>query len=175
MYDYNEWYDVVSGDLLEQGDIINDVPIIVLPADWTFDGEPPEGKIIDAIVMSQSCDLQQNKVQYVLLCAVTDLDSHPLFPPTDYRSREELRRGYRVHYHLLNRCTHPDFERGLMVVEFPIIHSLPIDYLKNHAAAQSPRLRLKPPYREHLSQAFARVFMRVGLPSDIPPFTKATP
>ncbi len=27
-----------------------------------------------------------------------------------------------------------------------------------------PRLRLLPPYREHLSQAFARFFMRVGLP-----------
>jgi len=31
-------------------------------------------------------------------------------------------------------------------------------------------LRLLSPYREHLSQAFARFFMRVGLPVDIPPF-----
>ena len=31
-------------------------------------------------------------------------------------------------------------------------------------------LRLLPPYGEHLSQAFARFFMRVGLPVDIPPF-----
>jgi hypothetical protein len=28
--------------------------------------------------------------------------------------------------------------------------------------------RLLPPYREHLSQSFARYFMRVGLPVDIP-------
>lgn len=28
-------------------------------------------------------------------------------------------------------------------------------------------LRLLPPYREHLSQAFARYFMRVGLPQDL--------
>ena len=34
------------------------------------------------------------------------------------------------------------------------------------------RLRLNPPYREHLSQAFARFCMRVGLPVDIPPFVK---
>ena len=27
-----------------------------------------------------------------------------------------------------------------------------------------------PPHREHLSQAFARFFMRVGLPIDIAPF-----
>ena len=30
------------------------------------------------------------------------------------------------------------------------------------------RLRLCPPYREHLAQSFARFFMRVGLPIDIP-------
>ena len=33
------------------------------------------------------------------------------------------------------------------------------------------RLRLLPPYREHLSQSFARFFMRVGLPIDTPSFT----
>jgi hypothetical protein len=38
-------------------------------------------------------------------------------------------------------------------------------------AKAAKRLRLLPPYREHLSQSFARFFMRVGLPIDIPPFT----
>jgi hypothetical protein len=31
-------------------------------------------------------------------------------------------------------------------------------------------VRLLPPYREHLAQAFARFFIRVGLPVDVPPF-----
>ncbi len=35
-------------------------------------------------------------------------------------------------------------------------------------AKQLGRLRLLPPYREHLSQSFARQFMRVGLPIDLP-------
>jgi hypothetical protein len=30
--------------------------------------------------------------------------------------------------------------------------------------------RLQSPYLEHFSQAFARFFMRVGLPSAVPPF-----
>jgi len=30
---------------------------------------------------------------------------------------------------------------------------------------------LNSPYLEHLSQNFARYFMRVGLPSDLPDFT----
>ncbi len=29
---------------------------------------------------------------------------------------------------------------------------------------------LCPPYREHLSQSFAKFFMRVGLPTDVPHF-----
>jgi len=39
--------------------------------------------------------------------------------------------------------------------------------LRGLAQRGEPRLRLRPPYREHLSQAFARFFMRVGLPTDI--------
>ncbi len=42
--------------------------------------------------------------------------------------------------------------------------------LKDLAVRRSPRPRLLPPYREHLAQAFARFFMRVGLPVDIPAF-----
>jgi hypothetical protein len=44
--------------------------------------------------------------------------------------------------------------------------------VREFAHQMGDRLRLLPPYREHLSQAFARLFMRVGLPADIPPFGK---
>ena len=33
-----------------------------------------------------------------------------------------------------------------------------------------PRGRLQSPFLEHLSQAFARFFMRIGLPSTVPEF-----
>jgi hypothetical protein len=39
------------------------------------------------------------------------------------------------------------------------------------AAALGNRWRLQSPFLEHFSQAFARFFMRVGLPSAVPPFT----
>jgi len=42
--------------------------------------------------------------------------------------------------------------------------------LKELAAQQALRQRLLPPYREHLAPAFARFFMRVGLPIDVSPF-----
>jgi len=50
------------------------------------------------------------------------------------------------------------------------ISSIPLAFVRQRAARADDRLRLLPPYREHLSQAFARYFMRVGLPQDIRPF-----
>ena len=46
----------------------------------------------------------------------------------------------------------------------------PGELANRYAGERGQRLRLLPPYREHLGQAFARYFMRVGLPVDIPPF-----
>jgi hypothetical protein len=55
-------------------------------------------------------------------------------------------------------------------VDFRRVFSLPLGFMRGLATAQGNRLRLLPPYREHLSQSFARFFMRVGLPEDIPAF-----
>jgi hypothetical protein len=57
-----------------------------------------------------------------------------------------------------------------LVVDFRQIISLPFAYLSRHAEQLGPRWRLQSPYLEHFSQAFARFFMRVGLPSALPPF-----
>jgi hypothetical protein len=43
-------------------------------------------------------------------------------------------------------------------------------YLVGQAMRLGPRWRLRSPFLEHFSQAFARFFMRVGLPSSIPEF-----
>jgi hypothetical protein len=56
------------------------------------------------------------------------------------------------------------------VVDFREIYSLTYDYLVEHGTILGPRWRLDSPFLEHLSQAFARFLMRVGLPSTIPEF-----
>jgi hypothetical protein len=71
---------------------------------------------------------------------------------------------------MLAACELPGLERGVRVVDFRQLFSLPLAFVRKRAALAGPRLRLLPPYREHLAQAFARYFMRVGLPIDIPPF-----
>ncbi len=60
--------------------------------------------------------------------------------------------------------------RLALVVDFGEIYSLPVAYLANHAGQQGDRWRLQSPYLEHFSQAFARFFMRVGLPVQIPEY-----
>jgi hypothetical protein len=54
------------------------------------------------------------------------------------------------------------------VVDFLELYTLPRGLLEALLRSRGvPRVRLLPPYREHLSQAFARFFMRVGLPQPI--------
>ncbi len=86
------------------------------------------------------------------------------------RGREDLRRGNVPGYHLLNRCELPNLKSDYLVVEFRSLFGIPATTVRELAASQTPRRRLLPPYREHLAQAFARFFMRVGLPVDIPAF-----
>jgi hypothetical protein len=73
-------------------------------------------------------------------------------------------------YAVIAECGLRGFESDVSVVDFRRVYSLPLDYFREFAARAGDRVRLLPPYREHIAQAFARFFMRVGLPVDIPPF-----
>ena len=170
------WYRLVNGDDLEQGDILLNIPIVELPVDFPWpqreDTERQQTSLvhsIDGIVISQSCDLQQpGKLEFVAFCPIWLLDEIPEFAGKG--KRESLRQGRMVAYHLLDMSSVKGLEHGFVVVEFKRIFSLPIQLTKRLAKEQGDRLRLVSPYKEHLSQSFARFFMRVGLPSDIPKF-----
>jgi hypothetical protein len=82
----------------------------------------------------------------------------------------EVLKGRIEGLHMLASPAVPDDNRQALVVDFREIYSLPSDYLTDHAAQLGPRWRLVSPFLEHFSQAFARFFMRVGLPSTIPEF-----
>jgi hypothetical protein len=75
-----------------------------------------------------------------------------------------LSRGEIPRYHLLPECNIEQWERKVRVIDFQNVYGLPYQFVTNFANKNGKRLRLLPPYREHLSQAFARFFMRVGLP-----------
>ncbi len=170
MKDY-PWYELVEGGELFQGDIITSCPLIIPPSTIKV-GIEVDVIEYDVIVMSQSCDLVQKKLELVLVCPIWSLSEFEAKNPS-YKSpkmKESLRRGYLPGYHLLNKCEIDGFETEYLVVDFRSVYSVPFDFLVELAQKRDKRLRLLPPYREHLSQAFARFFMRVGLPVDIPPF-----
>lgn len=166
------WYEVVDGDeCILQGDFITECPIIVPSS--SISGEIVDANIVNynVVVMSQSCDLLHKKIDLVLVCPVwplSEFERNPYY--TGRKGKEALRRGYIPDYHLLNKCDIEAFKSGYLVVDFRNVYGVPFDLLTDLAKKRGKRLRLLPPYREHLSQSFARFFMRVGLPVDIPEF-----
>lgn len=172
------WYEEIQRTCkITQGDIIPDCPI-PLPNEELFQAilenkEEIESKIdikkADVIVLSQACDIENNKIDSIIVCPIWALKT--LINSSGYYASSEgwesLRKGKEPAYHLLNSYTSDTFNCEFLVVDFHRIYSLPKNYLKSIAKNIEVRLRLLPPYREHLSQAFARYFMRVGLPMDI--------
>jgi hypothetical protein len=170
------WYSEIFGNMpLEQGDMIFDCQIV---EPITKVEEPNQDlaaniREYDVIIMSQSCDLQAKKIELVLVCPFFPLGEITALYPT-YKSsemRESLRKGHVVGFHLLNKPRISENDDDYLVVDFKSVYAMPFNFLENIVSARENRLRLLPPYREHLSQAFARFFMRVGLPVDIPAFT----
>jgi hypothetical protein len=137
-----------------------------------------EREVVDAVILTQSCDLAIRadggcEATDVLLCpfyAKKDLAHHPVFRKDEFW--EEVRKGRRPFYHVLPECLIPGHEQDFVLIDFHALFTLPVAMVREFVAQAGDRLRLLPPYREHLSQAFARLFMRVGLPADIPPFAK---
>ena len=82
----------------------------------------------------------------------------------------DVRKGRMEGLHMLEPLGNSTSNREALVVDFREIYSLPFEYLVKHATELGSRWRLKSPFLEHFSQAFARFFMRVGLPSTIPEF-----
>ena len=176
------WYEIAQGGSLLQGDLISGCPVSRISREWSLplNWENIAADIVaaDLVVMTQSCDLENNKVGEVLLAHVIS------WPNT---LREEIGRGN-------SSVKSRDFRKKLVegnipgisllhkheadpkldwsVVDFHRLYTLPKAFLEQYAQSLGPRLRLRSPYREHLAQAFARYFMRVGLPHDAKEFEK---
>lgn len=169
------WWDSITGKELAQGDLLPEraLPVFVDPAP-RVDSEATDVDVYTQrlIVVTQSCDLENGKVEFVALCPIHTLDEFAEANP-HYRNRkswEAVRRGQVHALHLIASPETPSDNNLAYVVDFGHIVSLPIEYLSNHAEQMHSRWRLMSPFLEHFSQSFARFFMRVGLPSGIAPF-----
>ncbi len=171
-------WDQATGPRLAQGDLLPDclVPAVLSnfdPAAGTTGASTSavvEG--YDLIVMTQSCDLENGKAASVACCPVFGIVEYEKTAPAFARvgEWERVRQGRVEGLHLLPSPTAPDDKWAASVVDFRSIFSLPVVYLTAHAGRLPARWRLRPPYLEHFSQAFARFFMRVGLPTNLPSY-----
>jgi hypothetical protein len=170
------WYQAVSGPDLAQGDVLQQV---LLPFISSSDPNRPEIVLerTSAVVLTQTCDLENQKVTQVLLGVVVRYES--------YAETERSRGNQFVHSRRFRKAVlegalpplavlRPSEIAGLplewSLVDFRRLYTLPLDDVRSMADALGTRLRLRSPYREHLAQSFARFHMRVGLPTDATDF-----
>jgi hypothetical protein len=168
----NWWDSVTEGNLL-QGDFLTDCMVPVFRPDFgrKESNAPVPVKEYDLIVVTQSCDLVKARISMVALCPICLLTVFEKANPSYSNNKwEEVRKGRVEGLHLLASPEKPENNRMALVVNFREIYSLPFEYLTRRAGDMRHRWRLRSPYLEHFSQAFARFFMRVGLPSSIAPY-----
>lgn len=171
------WYEILGEveDKLQQGDFIPNCPILIPPANIQGEEETEiEIKEIDSIILSQSCDLLNGKIEIVLVCPYYSLSTFLNNLPDEQQGNrarrkviDNLRKGFLPGYHLLNNEEYIEDFSDYQVVDFRNVYGIQFNSLTQIVTNLPNRIRLLPPYREHLSQSFARYFMRVGLPQDI--------
>jgi len=167
------WYEqILKGETgLQQGDLIKDCPIIIPTSTVETGNIPAEVKNFDIVILSQSCDLENRKVELVLVSpiwSVSDVEKDSQFKsPKEFgKFVEKVMRGEQPNFHLLSKCSIKSCELEGQLVDFRNVYAVHIKTLESLASTNN-RIRLLPPYREHLSQSFARFFMRVGLPTKV--------
>ncbi|MFO0886183.1 MAG: hypothetical protein U0894_18725 [Pirellulales bacterium] len=166
-----------QGAGLAQGDMLLQCPVPIFSSEsLTSDSLETPTQLamsdVDLIIVTQSCDLENKKASFVACCPIHTIDafehSNPAFKT---KGRwEEVRKGRIEGLHLLASPDAPENSRDARVVDFGQIISLPIEFVQQFAEGLGVRWRLQSPFLEHFSQSLARFFMRVGLPSSIPPF-----
>ncbi len=163
-----------TGQELAQGDLLPGCCVPEFAPDFGAAENANEVQISKAnlIVVTQSCDLANKKVAFVALCPTSTVAEFERHNPAFQKKGEweTVRLGRREGLYLVPSPAHPQNNRDALVVDFRQIISLPIAYVETHAGGCGVRWRLQSPFLEHFSQALARFFMRVGLPSAIPAF-----
>jgi hypothetical protein len=180
------WYEIVKDtDELEQGDFIEDFEVLIptyIPDETEIDTPNYRAKGIsnkyNVVIVSQSCDLDNGKLEYVLLCPRIDyslyIEENKQFGAKAItKNLQNIEKGWQPKYCMLNKCDLPELPCEIQLVELGKVYSVPYNILKQMIRPYSKRLRLLSPYKEKLAQAFAYYYMRVALPINIENFETA--
>lgn len=177
------WYEVVPGDeRVSQGDLIVNCPLVDPRSDGDHDAISMDHIREDVLVVTQDCDLAQGKAEDVLLCFCLPLSRFK----EDWRKDQEaqgrsprddrwkalcgnISKGYTPNVAMLDPFKSENLSTEHRVVVFNKAYPMPLDYVQAELKQRNePRLQLVSPFREHISQSFARCYMRVPLPDNRP-------
>lgn len=177
----SKWYEITTGEILRQCDILMDCPILKIAGtmQWPIPQAgtlPLQFETYDSIVLTQSCDLENEKVEDILLAQVI---AWPTLVHQELQRNNQFVKSKKYRKALIDGDTpgqallyKHDGEPRLdwSIVSFQRVYTIQKDFLVQYASSVGLRLRLRSPYREHIAQAFARFVMRVGLPYDAKAF-----
>jgi len=150
---------------LDQGDVIRGCPLVVVES---YDPAQPErlpvtGAPTLVILLTQACDLANQKAKAIVVAAVLDaqtLVAQGLLKAADVKG--PLRAGRVYGWYFLPKSA----ELGLpeMIVDLRQLHAVRSDLVLDLCQRGQRQARIQPLYREHLAKHMADTYSRIGLP-----------
>ena len=150
---------------VDQGDIIEGCPLLAVRE---FDLANPDAvtaadALARVVVLTQACDLVNQKVSHVVIAVVHDAESlvtSGKLKATDVRG--PIRAGRVFGWYFLPK--NDEFGLREMIVDFRQLHTVRLDLLTALCQSRKRVARVEPLYREHLNKHFADSYNRIGLP-----------
>lgn len=150
---------------IDQGDLLENCPILSIK---TFHAESGNPEQIDfgvrrVVVLTQTCDLANEKASTVTVAEVHDAQSlidQRLFKPSDVKGA--IRAGRVWGWYFLP--ADPTLGLPEMIIDLRRVHTIQLDLLSLLCRIGRRKARIQPLYREHLAKHFADTFSRIGLP-----------
>ena len=148
---------------LSQGDILEDCPLLlweIRPSDTDAEPEPATIRA-RVVVLTQACDLAQEKATRVLVAVVHNA---PHLVERGVVTARIIRDHIRTHrvYGWYFLPSGPALDES--IVDLRNLHTIPRTMLDQLIRTGKPVCRIASPYREHLAQHFSTTYSRIGLP-----------
>jgi hypothetical protein len=159
-------YEQQTATSLSQGDILDQCPILVWrlappPLDLDI---PPEVRIIRVVVLTQACDLAQDKTTRVVVAPVheaTELVARNILKAGAIR--DQVRRGQVFGWYFLPSAPAP-INLAESIVDLRELHTIERSTLEYLAGSGNRVCSIRTPWREHLAQHFGTTYTRIALP-----------
>ncbi len=156
---------ILPSDAIDQGDIIEECPLTFVHRYDLDDLDQNEIEFVPTrvLVLTQTCDLANQKTSMVTVAVVHDAQSlvdQNVLKPADIRGA--IRAGRVFGWYFLPAID--GFGLPEMIVDLRQLHTVRLDILNELCRRGQRRARLLSPYREHLAKHFADTYSRIGLP-----------